>query len=269
MHTLREKTAKRGHQVPYHLICTALNLPGSTSAKLMDRKSDSFVIAPIQSGSALTRWFPTKNHEKLDYMGLAEATAISGASVSPNQGGRTTRTLSIIYTLLNVRLGSWIRNPRPSTNPFTKKLLSDSPFLLYWKEMFGLASHDDGQIYLSDGGHYENLGLYELLRRRCKYIIAISADNDDLDASFDMGNLGRAVRHARVDFGVEVKMGPLVPLLHNHETGETESYFAAGEIIFPNGRPPGTKDPEREKGTIIFIKSGILKDKLPADVLDY
>ena len=261
--TAKRKSPPAG---PYQLICTAVSLPGSTSAKLLDRKADSFVIAPICSGSALTRWIPTKDHDELDDMGLAEATAISGAAVSPNMGKGTTRTLSIILTLLNVRLGRWLRNPRPSTNTLVKKLFADAPLVLYWKEMFGLATHDDGQIYLSDGGHFENLGLYELLRRRCKYIVAISADNGALDEAFDMGNLGRALRLARVDFGVEVDMGPLSPLMHNLKSGEVGSFFAAGEITYPSSHPRDELD-ESEKGTLIFIKSGIIEKKLTPDLL--
>lgn len=267
MHKLREETAKRTPG-PYHLVCTALNLPGSTSVKLLDRRSDSFVIAPVHSGSALTRWFPTHDHKDLDGMSLAQAAAISGAAISPNMGGRTTRTLSIILTLLNVRLGRWLRNPRPSTNAPTKKLFADAPLVLYWKEMLGLASHEDGQIYLSDGGHFDNLGLYELLRRRCKYIIAISADVGALEEAFDMGNLGRALRLARVDFGVEVDMGPLVPLMHDHKTGEVRSFFAAGRISYPCGHG-GDTTCDCDKGTLIIIKSGIIKEKLTPDLLNY
>ncbi len=266
MHTLREKTAAPGKVPPgpYHLVCTALNLPGSTSAKLLDRRSDSFVIAPIHSGSALTRWRSTEGHDELDGMPLAQAAAISGAAISPNMGGRTTRTLSIILTLLNVRLGRWMRNPRPSTNTLIKKVFVDAPLVLYWKEMLGLASHEDGQIYLSDGGHFDNLGLYELLRRRCKYIVAVSADVGALEEAFDMGNLGRALRLARVDFGVEVDMGPLAPLMHDPTTGEVGSLFAAGEITYPSGHGG-----DSEKGTLIFIKSGIVNEELTADLLSY
>lgn len=268
--TPRENTEERKASPagPYHLVCTALNLPGSTSAKLLDRQSDSFVIAPLFSGSALTRWLPTEKHQDLNPMPLAEAAAISGAAISPNMGSKTTRTLSIILTLLNVRLGRWLWNPRPSTNAPPMKVLTDSPLALYWKEMLGLASHDDGQIYLSDGGHFENLGLYELLRRRCKYIIAVSADVGALDDAFDMGNLGAALRLARVDFGVEAELGPLVPLLHDPKTGEVKSFFAAGTITYSNGRP-ADEIPHPEKGTLIFVKTGIIEKKLPADLLKY
>jgi len=253
---------------PYHLICSALNIPGAKSEKLLDRKSDSFVTAPLYSGSALTRWIPTGLHEALDYMPLAQAAAISGAAVSPNMGEHTSTTFSVIMTLLNVRLGHWLRNPRRSTNARFKKLLADLPLAMYWKEMLGMASHEDGQIYLSDGGHFENLGFYELLRRRCKYIIAVSADNGALDKTFDMGNLGRAVRLARVDFGIEVDLGPLTPLLHDPKTGCVAAFFAVGTISYPAGQATGAPR-AAANGTLIFIKSGVIQDALSPDLLDY
>jgi len=56
-------------------------------------------------------------------------------------------------------------------------------------------------VYLSDGGHFDNLGLYEMLRRRCRYILVIDAGEDPNVAFADLGN---ALRKAAIDFGVEV-----------------------------------------------------------------
>ena len=108
------KKAAASPTSPYHLICTSLNIPGSTGPKLLDREADSFVIAPEFSGSALTKWESTQSLPTLDKMSLARAATISAAAVSPNMGMYTNPTLSILTTLFNVRLGSWISNPRPS-----------------------------------------------------------------------------------------------------------------------------------------------------------
>ena len=64
----------------------ALNLPGSTGPKQLDRKADSFVIGPVYSGSGLTRWRPTGDLPEISGMALSKATAISAAAVSPNMG---------------------------------------------------------------------------------------------------------------------------------------------------------------------------------------
>jgi hypothetical protein len=257
---------------PYPLICTALNLPGSKGDKMLDRKAESFVLAPLFSGSALTRWTETEKLEPIDTMPLATAVAISGAAVSPNMGSHTTRTLSIITTLLNVRMGQWTRNPR-EPHPIGlwsrgSQILRDAPTVLYWKELLGLASKRDGNVYLSDGGHFENLGLYELLRRRCKYIIAVTADTGDKEKSFDLGNISTALRLARVDFGVEVEFKSLKPLLRDLKSGYAAGCFTAGKIIYPSSDAHHAPGDDRE-GILVLIKTGLVEDKVAPDVLNY
>lgn len=262
--TLRHEPERRS---PYPLICTTLNLPGSQGKKLLDRKADSFVIAPIYFGSAMTRWLPTEDFDHVNNMPLAQATAISGAAATPNMGERTSTTLSVILTLLNVRMGRWIKNPRPSLfDPF-KARLNNRPLALYWKEMLGMASRDDGRVYLSDGGHFENLGLYELFRRRCRYIIAVTADVGGVDEAFDLGNLGVALRRARVDFGVEANLGPMKPLMHDTTTGFVLTYYAAGYITYPLSSG-GDAGPDAS-GILIVIKTGLVEADLTADVMNY
>lgn len=77
-------------------------------------------------------------------------------------------------TLLNVRLGYWMRNPnRPPRLPKALYLLFSKPFwhLYMLREMFGWGMDENGcYLHLSDGGHFENLGLYELVRRKCRDI---------------------------------------------------------------------------------------------------
>ena len=114
------------------------------------------------------------------------------------------------------------------------------------------------------GGHFENLGLYELLRRRCKYIIAVSADVGPLSKRFDLGNIGNALRLARVDFGVEVELGEFKPLMHDPKTGYVKTYYAAGQLSYPcNGAS------EDDTGVLIFIKTGLCEDDLSLDIAEY
>ena len=54
-------------------------------------------------------------------------------------------------------------------------------------------------VHLSDGGHFENLAFYELVRRHCRYII-VSDCGADPGVAFD--DLGNALRRIREDFGV-------------------------------------------------------------------
>ena len=254
---------------PIQLICTTLNIPGSTGPKLLDRKGDSFVVSPVYSGSALTRWMPTKDLSDISEMELARAMAISGAAESPNMGRQTTPLLSVIYTIFNIRLGWWIKNPRPTDK--RGRLTVFAPWWLYWKEMLGKASHKDRLIYLSDGGHFENLGIYELLRRRCKYIIAVDATGEPPDPHepLNFGGLGIPVRRARIDFGVEVDID-LAPLMRDPETGFVKSHFAVGTISYPRQDRHGSDDcDDEDTGTLVLIKSGRVKDSDTADILNY
>jgi hypothetical protein len=75
--------------------------------------------------------------------------------------------------------------------------------LYFLKELFGLLSEESETVYITDGGHIENLGLYELLRRRCKLIVAIDGDTDP-EISF--GDLVTLQRYARIDFDIRIDL---------------------------------------------------------------
>ncbi len=254
---------------PYQLICTALNIPGSTGPKLLDRKADSFVIGPVFSGSALTRWEPTENLPRIAGMSLAKATTISAAAFSPNMGRVTSTTLSVLMTLFNLRIGWWVPNPRRSM--WLRRYAARLPGFLYWKEMLGHASHKDPFVYLSDGGHFENLGLYELLRRRCKYIIAVDGTGEPPDPKdkLNFSGLGIPIRLARIDFGVEVDID-LRPIMRDSETGLVKSHFAVGRIRYPSGGGHGSGEPsDKDSGILVFIKAGRVEGATPPDIINY
>jgi len=253
---------------PYPLICATLNIPGSRGDKLPERNSDSFVIAPVYSGSALSRWSPSSSMGGIADMSLARAASISGAAVAPNMGEKTSGTLSILTTIFNVRTGRWVPNPRhTASRGLISRSLNAIPAVLYLRELLGDANRDDDFMYLSDGGHFENLGVYELFRRRCRYIVAVSSDIESIEGSDALGNLGTALRMARVDFGVEVNIPSLKPLLRNRETGRVLSYFAVGELRYRS--VAGDGDEPAPAGTFVLIKTGLVEDSLTADLIQY
>ena len=253
--------------IPYPLICATLNIPGSRGDKLPERKADSFVIAPLYSGSAMSRWSPSVSLEGFGDMTLARAASISGAAVAPNMGEKTSRTLSVITTLFNVRIGRWMQNPRQAAGRgWLLRGLNALPAMLYVRELLGIANREDEFVYLSDGGHFENLGVYELFRRRCRYIVAVSSDTLGNSGKDTMGNLGTALRMARVDFGVEVEIPSLKPLMRNPEDGHILSYFTVGTIRYP-GTAAGDEAPVL--GTFVLIKTGLVEESLTADLIQY
>jgi hypothetical protein len=264
---------------PYPLWITALNMPGSTGAAQLDRKSDGFVIAPLYCGSGVTGWRGTRDTPAFADMRLSTAATISGAAVSPNMGMTTHATLAVVMTLFNVRLGMWVTNPRAPRTAMERAIgVLHRVFGLYWNELVGRASHRGPWVYLSDGGHFENLGIYELLRRRCKYIIAVDATGEPAGKGpLNFGAIGIPLRLARIDFGVEVRLD-LSGLERDPQTGLAKSPFAVGRIRYPkagggHGNPddPGDVD----TGYLVIIKSGLVRDadlvrdRIPADVINY
>jgi len=192
-------------------------------------------------------------------MGLAIAT--SGAAASPNMGYHTSPTLGFLMTVFNVRLGWWLRNPRFRTvwtDPKTGVSLRE---LLY--ELLGMTTDDKKWVYLSDGGHFENLGVYELVRRRCRLIIACDAGQDG-NVTFE--DLGNAIERCRADFGVDIEID--LNKLRPGADRRSEWHCAIGTIRYDRLPPIRQDDPLEVPGTLLYIKTSLTGDE-PADILRY
>lgn len=188
---------------PYHIINTNVVLVSSDKPKLRGRGGDSFILSPQYCGSYATGWQRTQK-----YMGgamtLASAMATSGAAINPSAGcggEGITRSpfLSILMGLLNFRLGYWVPNPKNWQN--WRGRLRNPNFLLpgLWEVVFRNQLDEKGTfLQLSDGGHFENLGLYELVRRKLRLIIVCDGG---ADPKFTFGDLANAMEKVRTDFG--------------------------------------------------------------------
>jgi len=188
----------RWNKAPLHLINAAVNLPASRNPELRGRNTDFFTFAQHYCGGPSVGWRPTTEWEAMDqHLDLGTAMAISGAAAAPRMGTLTSPRYTALLAMLNVRLGYWIRKPGPSG------LLHDVPGGLYFlRELTGQMHEGLSFLNVSDGGHIENLGLYELLRRRCRYIVAIDGEADP-DHLF--GGLLAAVEMAKIDLGVRIE----------------------------------------------------------------
>jgi hypothetical protein len=183
---------------PYQIINAALNIQGSEKVNKRGRNADFFIFSKLYVGSAETTYVGTKSLEDADpELDLAAAMAISGAAISSNMGSESIKLLAPTLTLLNLRLGYWMRNPSSVREPLALSRLS------LVKEMFGSLNEESYYIYLTDGGHIENLGLYELLRRRCQLIIVVDAESDP---GMNFGALVKAQRFARIDLGTRIEL---------------------------------------------------------------
>jgi len=246
------KKGENPPDMPYHLIGTAVNTSGDHDLERLGRRSDGFVFTHFHSGSRITGYGPTGTSEAFKHISLSEAMAISGAAFSPNMGRITTTSNSILLALLNARVGSWIQHPKYAR----KRPWYWPPLAWYWvKELFGIASAEDKYIYLSDGGHFDNSAIYELLKRRCKYIIAI-------DAGSEFDNLATVSRLARIDLGVQIDVN-LEKFRPDPDTGLSRQAYVVAKLKYPP--LPGDRKTE---GVLVWLSTTMTHQQKP-DVIKY
>jgi len=191
---------------PYHLINAALNIQGSDYANRRGRNADFFLFSPRHIGSHATGYAVTSEFEPIAQdLNVATAMAISGAAASSNMGSKSISPLRPTFALLNVRLGYWLKNPRylkaARRTPWWRITDRSSFFLL--NEILGRLYENSNDVYLTDGGHIENLGVYQLLKRRCKLIIVVDAE---ADIAVRFPSFITLQRYARIDLGVRIDM---------------------------------------------------------------
>ncbi len=188
---------------------------------------------------------PTQDYEEaagIRLMTLPAAVAVSGAAVSPAMGRMTRAPLRVLLGLANVRLGLWLPNPRKSDLPPAPR--PDEPLwrLMKWqlhqpgmlsllRELLGRMGLRGRWIYVTDGGHYENLGLVEALRRGATEIVVFDASGD---APHSWTAFGQAVETARADLGVQVDLDP-TPMAPTGDGGRAPTLVVQGSCSYPNG----------------------------------
>lgn len=244
---------------PYHIINTTITTIGSKNARLAGRGGDNFILSPCFCGSSSTAYVETENYVR-GKMDLATAFAISGAAVDPNTYSTRSRPLSFLMTLLNVRLGYWTRNPEKEKK--RSGFLRPAWLVYMFREMFGSGlSEDNRSIHLTDGGHFENLALYELIRRRCRYIIVTDSSGDE---GFKFNALARLIEMVRLDFGAKIELDT-ADLVPDEKTGYSKSAFVTGKITYVDD-----KDNDKAKqADLLFIKTTVSKDIKSQDILSY
>ena len=255
---------------PYHLINTALNIQNSKIANRRGRNADFFLFSRNFIGSATTGYVPTKQLEaQTPEVDLATAMAVSGAAISANMGSETIKPWTLMLAMLNVRLGFWLRNPRfvmvrSSLERTFHNLFN--PYFLY--EVFGLLNEKRWYVYLTDGGHVENLGIYELLRRRCQLIIAVDAE---ANSNMNFNSFIRLQRYARIDLGVRIELPwheiRVISLDTGRVIGDRKDassvisregpHCAIGKIYYPGG-----------EGILLYVKASLSGDESDY-VIDY
>ncbi len=200
---------------PYPLINTNIILVNDDDPKVRLRGGDNYLLSPLYCGSTSTDWSEMKDQDSpCKQVTLATAMATSGAAANPNAGYVGTgvtmgKLVSIVMMLLNIRLGYWVVSPKISGfSKFITELFATNhprpnhlvPGALY--SVTNRGYHRKSPIFeLSDGGHFDNSAMYELIRRRCSVIVACDGEADK-----DYGFAGFVALQRRVaeDFGVQI-----------------------------------------------------------------
>lgn len=213
--------------------------------------------------------------------------SISGAAVAPGTGRFTTVAQSLFLGLVNFRLGYWwdsgIRaGQRPGRYPpnLWRRLKSfpasvfrmQTSLLNEWRGYF--AGPAERLWYLSDGGHFDHTALYELIRRRLPFIIAVDG-GDDPKYRFD--DLAVLTRQVRLDFGAEIewldataitKVPAWIQKFFNPSAvGKLSKFKRDGRFCSMLGRI--TYRADRERTSWVLLVKPNLAPKLPVDLRNY
>jgi hypothetical protein len=252
---------------PELLVCAAVNVsdPGTTPP---GRNGLSFVFSPNRIGhpdpivvpGTASWWrrllYPAQVEldteaygpievDTADYEGrvgtrrrrditLSAAVAMSGAAVAPSMGKMTRAPLRFLLALTNVRLGVWLPNPAnmpAGCTPEAGRALPANPRqvrLLY--EVMGRHRVRSKFLYVTDGGHVENLGLLELLRRRCATIVCLDAAGG---STTRFSTLGEAVALAATTLNVAIDIDPSA--MGRVAAGANACDHVTGTIRYPDG----------------------------------
>lgn len=206
---------------PYLLVNGTLNVKRARDGQNSDpakrgRNAEFFLFSRLFVGSDATGYVDSKEMARCEaQLDLATAAAISGAAVSSSMGRQKIGLLGPTLALLNLRLGFWLANPRDHAfwrayrlGKLTETMRArrgweDKLRLYLFNEAFGRLRSDSSRVYITDGGHLDNLGLYQLLKRRCKLIIVIDAE---ADPGLNFGAFCDVQRFVRIDDGTRIDL---------------------------------------------------------------
>jgi hypothetical protein len=199
---------------PVHIVNVTVNQTSDPAEQLTQRDRKGRPLAILPSGFTIDGTFApfrrAATRSELDTeLTMGEWIGTSGAAFTTGLGRATNLGVSLVLGLANVRLGVWWRSgcgvdlARGLDRLFGKVFRSQA-FLA--QELIA-KFHGLRRIwqYLSDGGHFENTGIYELLRPERDVALIVACD-DGCDEAYQFGDLANLIRLARIDFGIEIEV---------------------------------------------------------------
>jgi len=238
---------------PFHVVNVALNLVSGQRLAWQQRKAQPFTVSPLHSGNYELGYRDSAQYGGRNGITLGTAVTISGAAASPSMGYHSSSVVGFVMTLLNARLGAWLGNPGDAGERTWKQDGPRSAVGSLVKEALGLTNNTSAYIYLSDGGHFENLALYEMVLRRCGQIVVLDAG---CDSAFTYEDLGNALRKVRIDLKVPIEfedqdMQPLREKKRRCAIAKirysvVDATWPDGELIYIKPMLLGTEPPDVE-----------------------
>ena len=237
------------HGAPYHLISATLNLIGR-KPKAHQALQEGFLFSQAYCGSDTVKYQRTSEFAQGKY-DLANAMAISGAAVSPVQFHNP--LVLLLLLLFNFRLGQWL----PSTSETSSKIT----VLRFVIDILKKRRGDRRYSFVTDGGHYENLGLEQLLKRRCKLILVSDAT---CDPNFDYPDFTRVHERMRIQEGIRIHEvgGDLDDDIDFFEQRPKQNHWMCSEHFrLAQIQYPQTATHPAEVGYLIYVKPSFTGDE--------
>ncbi|MEO5898299.1 MAG: patatin-like phospholipase family protein [Vicinamibacterales bacterium] len=245
---------------PFHVVNTTLNMVGERQLGQQERKAEPFTFSPLHAGAAAVAYRPVDRFGADPVTGagvsLGTAITISGAAASPSMGMFSTPATTFLMTLLNARLGTWVGNPGRAGDDTWQRAEPKRGAMLMLDELLGRTTATRPYVYLSDGGHFDNLGLVEMVRRRCRFIVVIDGG---ADPEYRFDDLANAVRRIRIDLGARINFDGSDMSLARQGAGNP--HCLVGSIHYD-------ADDNGAVGRLVYIKPCLSGDE-PSDVRNY
>jgi hypothetical protein len=246
---------------PLQVVKATLNNVASTEIGRHERRAYAFTFSPLHIGSSELGYrrsceYGSDGGSPATGLSLGTALSVSGAAASPAMGIYSSKARAFLLTLANARLGLWFGNPKdPVTWTKSEPTLGVGPLV---RELLGLTSDVNPYVYLSDGGHFENLGLWSMVARRCGVIVVSDAG---CDPDYAFADLSNAVRRIRIDMGIPIEFDRLE--MTRAGQGVSNPHAVLGKILYTAVDGPGSAD-----GWLLYVKATLSGDE-PVDVRNF
>lgn len=281
--TALDQYRPEGRGGPIHLVNTCLNQTRDDRSGLYNADRKGTAVTATWRGLELGPSEFVAFRPGHDVGTLGRWVAVSGAAASPGAGSYTSRGLALLVYFLGVRLGHWVRAPKERVQLRWLSRLGwrhlPKPLMLASEASATFYGVERPWWYLSDGGHFENTGVYPLIKRELDFIILSDAS---CDAAYAFGDIENLVRKARIDFGAEIDFytreeaarlftlaGADLTVVSPEDMADNHSCRGVLLARIRYRERPGPDGlPFRPEGTLLVVKPN-LHDALDVDLLAY